>query len=44
MLTKPHTQKQRCTLGNVAAQARTDARSDHAVLDLFGYFFHQGKK
>ena len=25
------------------AQARTDARSDHAVLDLFGYFFIKKK-
>ena len=39
LLAQPFTSKQRCTLSSVEALASTDARSDHAVLELFGYFF-----
>jgi hypothetical protein len=44
LLAQPFTPKQRCTLGSVEALASTDARRDHAVLELFGYFFFQEKK
>jgi len=35
---KPYPQILKSFLGNVAALARTDARSDHAVLDFLGTF------
>jgi hypothetical protein len=38
LLANPSTQLNRCTLGSVEALARTDARSDHAVLDFFVSF------
>jgi hypothetical protein len=44
MLAEQTTSSKRCTLGRVEALACTDARSDHAVLELFGYFFFQEKK
>jgi hypothetical protein len=39
LFAKPTSTPKRCTLGNGVALASTDARSDHAVLELFGYFF-----
>ena len=36
-------QPKRCTLGNGEALARTDARSDHAVLDFLVTFFIKKK-
>jgi hypothetical protein len=44
LLSKQTTPPNRCTLGNVEAQACTDARSDHAVLDFFVSFFIKKKR
>src|SRR5437763_15701408 len=44
LLAKQTTQPKRCILGNVEALARTDARSDHAVLELFCFFFLSREK
>jgi|SRR4051812_24207421 hypothetical protein len=44
LLAKQTTQLKQCTLGNVEALARTDARSDHAVLDFFVSFFIKKKR
>ena len=44
LLAKHTTKPYRCTLGNVEGLASTDARSDHAVLELFGYLFLSREK
>src|SRR6476660_6749165 len=44
LLAKQTNKQSRCTSGSVEALACTDARSDYAVLELFGYFFFQEKK
>src|SRR4051794_26629488 len=44
LLAQPSTPKHRCTLGSVEGMARTDARSDHAVLELFCCFFLSREK
>src|SRR3954453_5226399 len=44
LLAQPSTPKHRCTLGSVVGMARTDARSDHAVLELFCCFFLSREK
>ena len=43
LLAKQTTQLKRCILGNGEALARTDARSDHAVLDFLVTFFIKKK-
>ena len=43
LLSKPLTQPNRYTLDSVEALARTDARSDHAVLDFFVSFLSRKK-
>ena len=43
LLAQPSTPLKKCTLGSVEAQARTDARSDHAVLDFLVTFFIKKK-
>ena len=42
-LAKQYIRQYRCTLGSVEALARTDARSDHAVLDFLVTFFIKKK-
>jgi hypothetical protein len=44
LLSKQTTQPNRCNLDSVEALACTDARSDHAVLELFGYLFLSREK
>jgi hypothetical protein len=43
LLAKPATPLMRCTSCNEEALARTDARSDHAVLDFLVTFFIKKK-
>ena len=40
----PSSQHNKCTLSSVEALACTDARKDHAVLELFCFFFLSREK